>query len=1035
MARSTGWSERTMAVLARFSSRNAKTARRLTEEIEILHKSPLVDSVWYRQTYQDLRDTPIDVARHYLEHGAAEGRNPHPLFDTKFYVEQNSDVVASGMNPLLHYILHGGKDGRDPHPLFDVKTYLTNAQYLASSELDPLTHYITIGWKQGLRPHRRFDPNWYLKENSDVKELGLEPLTHYLHRGWKENRRPMPWFDPEAYRGRCNLSEEINPLVDYLLQQRRIALSVGALPRHEKPNLEASPKNLKSDFSGRADEIAWSAQSVPDSKADIGEIPIIKLIRESGAFDEAFYLAAHPDMVAADTDPLTHFVVHGWREGRNPCALFDTTWYLEENPDVRAARINPLEHYLINGVHEGRAPFPCFDTRWYLSQYFDLIPPGLAPVVHYMREGVAGGLDPCPYFHTLWYLYQYPDVKGANVNPLWHYVKHGASKGRDPSPFFDTDWYLDAYQDIRAAGINPLDHFLRTGEREGRRPQAKGSKLRGYDKWMATYESLDAASMKALADSVMGFRWRPRFSIVMPTYNTPDSILRAAVDSVLAQAYPDWELCIADDNSSKQNVRQTLQEYAAKDARITIIYRQTNGHIAEATNTAMALAGGDYICLMDHDDEIAPNALYEFAIKLNQDPALDFIYSDEDKLTEQGKRYEPFFKPDWSPEALEACMYTAHFACYRTSLVRKIGGFRKEFNGAQDYDFVLRFTEHARKVAHVPKILYHWRAIAGSTAASMENKDYVVDAGVRSLEERVKRTGELLWVRSNGYKGCFDVRRAIRGNPKVSIVIPSAGRDSEVRGKAVDLLVHCVDKIVHLSTYTNYEIIVVHNGDLRESTIAQLVGHQVVFIHYDEPLFNMPKKMNLGARHATGEYIMTFNDDIEVISPDWIEAMLSIGQNPEVGVVGAKLHFEDGKIQHVGVTFWEGLPDHIRRGFGRDDPGYFFSTVGQRNYLAVTGACALTRRSVFEAVGGYDETFRINYNDIDYCLKVYRAGFRIVYAAQAELYHYESRSRVREVSDMEIQLFLERWGDFVRDDPYYSHYFDAHPPRFELEGG
>jgi O-antigen biosynthesis protein len=314
----------------------------------------------------------------------------------------------------------------------------------------------------------------------------------------------------------------------------------------------------------------------------------------------------------------------------------------------------------------------------------------------------------------------------------------------------------------------------------------------------------------------------------------------------------------------------------------------------------------------------------------------------------------------------------------------------------------------------------------------MENKDYVIDAAVRALEERVKRTGKLGWVRPNFYKGCFDVRREIDGNPKVSLLIPSAGRDSEVRGEVVDLLANCIDSIRALSTYRNFEIIVIHNGDLRAETLNRINRHKVCLVHYDEPVFNISKKLNLGAKHATGDYLITLNDDIEVISTDWIEAMLSVGQNPEVGVVGAKLYFEDGKIQHVGVAFWQGLPDHIRRGFGRADPGHFFSSVGQRNYLAVTGACALTRRSVFDAVGGYDELFAVNYNDVDYCLKAYRAGFRIVYTPLAQLYHFESRNRPRTVAASEIELFQERWGEFLKYDPYYSPYFDSHPPNFEL---
>ncbi len=1001
---------------SRFVRKRPNVTERLNEEIKLLRKSLLLDPVWYRENYADLRDAPLDVARHYLEYGAREGRDPHPLFDTKFYLEQNPDVATAGVNPLVHYILRGGKEGRDPHPLFDAKKYLAELPYDVSSKLDPLTHYLTVGWKHGFRAYRRFDPEWYLEQYPDVREQGREPLTHYLTDGWKEERRPMYWFDAEGYSRRYNLDSKI-ALAHYAREERRIN---NGFRREHRSTVDAEARRDNCFIVGRTER-----------RHRKDEWTLRALIEESGLFDENFYRTTYLTTVEVSTDPLTYFLVRGWREGHDPCGLFDSVWYRETYPDVKAANVNPLEHYLRTGASEGRETFPCFDSHWYLTQYAGVVPKGLAPVAHYLHIGADLGFDPCCYFNTRWYLSEYPDVRRANLNPLRHYVKYGVAEGRDPSPFFDTDWYIDRYHDIREAGINPLEHFLRHGEQEKREPQPR-SKLRGYEAWIAAYEALDDDSLWAMSKKVQTLSWRPLFSIVVPTYNTSDVVLRAALDSVLAQVYPNWELCIADDNSSQENVRATLEEYAARDDRIKIVYRRENGHISLATNSALDLATGDYVCLMDHDDEISPNALYEFALKLNEDPEIDFIYSDEDKITEQGRRYEPFFKPDWSPEALEACMYTAHFACYRASIVRKVGGFRKEFNGAQDYDFVLRFTEHVRKVKHIPKILYHWRAVPGSTAASMDNKEYVIDAAVRALEERVKRTGELVWVRPNRYKGCFDVRRAIRGNPKVSIIIPSAGRDSIVRGDTVDLLVHCVRSIVDISTYKNVELIIVHNGDLRQSTVDHLRQCQAILVHYDEPMFNISRKINLGAKFATGDYLLLLNDDTEVISPDWIEAMLSLAQDPGVGAVGAKLYFEDGKIQHAGVAFWNGLPDHIRRGYGGDDPGHFFSTAGQRNYLAVTGACVLSRRSVFEGVGGFDEAFPINYNDIDYCLKIYRTGLRIVYAAQAELYHYESRNRAREVPEAEIRLFLDRWQDFVRNDPYYSSYFDAHPPNFEL---
>ena len=554
-----------------------------------------------------------------------------------------------------------------------------------------------------------------------------------------------------------------------------------------------------------------------------------------------------------------------------------------------------------------------------------------------------------------------------------------------------------------------------------------------YTDWIVINEDMSASKADKQRKHLESFSYRPRFSIIVPTYNTPNQIMVEFIDSVISQTYPHWELCIADDASSLRDVRATLDRYVEKDARIKVIYRDSNGHIAEATNSALAMATGEFVCLMDHDDTIAPNALYEFAVKLNENSELDFIYSDEDKISFDGTlRFDPHFKPDWSPEYLECCMYTAHFACYRTEIVNKIGGFRQEYNGAQDYDFMLRFSEHVNKVAHVPKMLYHWRAIPGSTATSMDNKDYVVDAAIRALKDYIARTGKLGLVKSSFYKGCFQTRYHVKGSPKVSIVIPSAGRNNIVRGKETDLLANCIATVMKKSTYKNIEIIVVDNNDLRQETLAALAIYPVKFTHYTNPVFNIATKMNLGAQQATGEFLLFLNDDIEVISEDWIEAMLSVAQRPGVGVVGARLYFENDTLQHVGVTFCNGLPDHIRRGFPGDDPGYFFSSEGQRNYLAVTGACMLLRRDLFQEVSGFEEAFAINYNDIDLCLKIWQLGCRNVYTGQAKLYHFESLNRKREVAVLEQELFLKRWGEKVAVDPYYSQYFSTSPPNFEL---
>ncbi|MDD2685722.1 MAG: glycosyltransferase [Gallionella sp.] len=551
-----------------------------------------------------------------------------------------------------------------------------------------------------------------------------------------------------------------------------------------------------------------------------------------------------------------------------------------------------------------------------------------------------------------------------------------------------------------------------------------------YGNYIATMEP-SADDLKAMGKIAQNFTYQPKFSIAVPVYNVDAQWLTAFIESVLAQIYANWELCIADDHSIEPHVRPLLESYAAKDKRIKLVFRETNGHISAATNSALELATGDFVCLMDNDDEIAAHALFEFASLLNRDSALDMIYSDEDKLDMAGNRYEPFFKPDWSPEALEGCMYTAHFACYRMSLVRELSGFRSEFNGAQDYDFVLRFTERATKIAHIPKVLYHWRAIPGSTAASMDAKDYVLDSAVRALTERAKRVAGGGETRLGAYSGSFDLRYKISDSPLVSIVIPSAGRMAHVRGKDVDLLSQVIISIYEKTTYRNFEIIIVDNNDLRIETIEAIKPYNCQFVHF-EGKFNIATKMNMGAKVARGEYLLFMNDDIEVITPDWMECMLQLCQRKGVGAVGAKLHYENESLQHVGIAFWNGLPDHIHRAYPGNYPGHLFSAVANRNYLAVTGAVLMTKQELFKSVGGFDERFAINYNDIDYCLKVFKEGFRIVFAAGAQLCHYESVSREAVVAQDEINLFQQKWKDVLTNDPYYSVYFDNHPPVFAL---
>jgi GT2 family glycosyltransferase len=586
----------------------------------------------------------------------------------------------------------------------------------------------------------------------------------------------------------------------------------------------------------------------------------------------------------------------------------------------------------------------------------------------------------------------------------------------------------EAYHIVRAGGFEQFWVLLRAFIK--RNTDAR----RGYQSWLDAHTP-DRGDLERMKEAALGLARSPLFSILMPVYNVEDVWLRKAIDSVLAQVYPHWELCIADDASTKPHVKPTLQEYRERDRRIKVLYREENGHISAATNSAFSLATGDFVCLMDHDDEISPDALFEFARLLNERPDTDMVYSDEDKIDPKGNRFEPFFKPDWSPEYLETCMYTGHFACYRTGIAKKLGGFRLGYEGPQDYDFVLRFTEQTDRIGHVPKVLYHWRVIPESTASSMAAKSYVQQAAVKALGDRVARLGATGRATAHPFLPIYRIDRDIVGSPPVSIIIPSAGRTAVIRGKEIDLLPNCINNISAKSTYRNYEIVVVDNGDLTVGTIEAIECGRIHFVHFEGP-FNTAAWINLGARHASGEHLLFLDDDTEVISPGWIEGMLQFSQSPEIGAVGAKLYYEDRRVQHAGISFLgNGMPHHVCSRFPGKSPGYFFILAANRNYMAVTGACMMTRRAVFEEVGPLDESFTAGYSDIDYCLKTGAARYRIVYTPYAELFHYASTSKERTPSPDEEALFAGRWGRKTARDPYYNMNLDPTPPNFEIGPG
>ncbi|MEA4806031.1 glycosyltransferase family 2 protein [Acetobacterium wieringae] len=543
-----------------------------------------------------------------------------------------------------------------------------------------------------------------------------------------------------------------------------------------------------------------------------------------------------------------------------------------------------------------------------------------------------------------------------------------------------------------------------------------------YDFWIDVHEDYDRK--KVLAE-ISGFSYKPKVSIVMPVYNVEEQWLRACVDSVLNQYYENWELCIADDNSTDAHIKPLLEEFKMLDSRIKVVYREENGHISEASNSALAIATGEFVGLLDNDDTLAEFALYEVVKLLNEHPEADLIYSDEDKLSEDNKRSQPFFKTDWAPDILLATNYICHFGVYRKTIIDEIGGFRKGYEGAQDYDLVLRFTEKTNQIFHIQKILYHWRMISNSTAVNPDSKGYAFEAGLKSLEDALDRRGIKGTVSHGAFPGVYNIEYEIVNAGLVSVIIPT-------RDNAADLKA-CIDSIYEKTIYENFEIIVADNGSEKEDTFklfeyyTRKYPQQFKVVRIDIP-FNFSKINNLAVKESKGEYLLFLNNDITVITKGWMKRMVSYAQQEHVGAVGAKLYYPDNTIQHAGVLLgMGGVAGHGHVGFPRGDYGYFGKLVTTNNYTSVTAACMMVKREDFDRVNGFEEKLTVAFNDVDFCLKLYEAGKFNVWLHDVELYHYESKSRGAEDTyskykrfNSEIKYMKDHWLNYIKNDPYYN---------------
>lgn len=650
-------------------------------------------------------------------------------------------------------------------------------------------------------------------------------------------------------------------------------------------------------------------------------------------------------------------------------------------------------------------------------------------------------------FNSTWYLEQNPDVENSGIDPLQHYLQHGKAEGRKPLPdsFLlrnKNRWQIfkSVYPSIveeSGGTLSTLKKARSVHKREGLQGVRKrildthkgtftnASDRVDYQEWIRRYDTLDDESRSSMQRKLATHAYQPLISVVMPVYNANPEWLAKAIESVRSQIYPNWELCIADDASTNKTIRTLLQKYSDIDSRIKVVFREKNGHISATSNSAISIVEGDWIALLDHDDLLSEHALFWVADCINSNPSAQMIYSDEDKIDEGGTRSSPYFKCNWNIDLFYSQNMFSHLGVYKTELINAVDGFRIGLEGSQDHDLALRCIEKIdhKHIHHVPKVLYHWRIHEESTARSLDVKPYAAIAGEKALNEHFQRMGVKATTESigYGYRTKYALPEAL---PLVSLLIPTRN--------GLELLKQCVDSILSKTSYSNFEIIIIDNGSDDTDTLNYLklvTDNPSVRVIRDERPFNYSALNNSAVKHSRGEIIGLINNDIEVISPGWLNEMVSLALQPNAGAIGARLLYPDDTLQHAGVTLgMGGVAGHPHCHLPKTHHGYFCRASLAQSFSAVTAACLIIRKDIYTEVEGLNEAdLCVAFNDVDFCLRVREVGYRNIWTPFAELYHHESATRGSEDTPekkarfaQEIDYMQKQWGDLLLNDPAYS---------------
>jgi len=692
----------------------------------------------------------------------------------------------------------------------------------------------------------------------------------------------------------------------------------------------------------------------------------------------------------------------GWKKLYNPSTNFNTQYYLTKYPDIKKAAINPYTHYITHGEKEKRPTWFNSEIGYFkFAKEFTSTSSVFSKSIWSLFATNKKELELFSiFFNHKEYMRQLRFSKIIINRTLLgiHYLTKGKEKSFSPNVIFNPSETKNSFIDI-LKGLSTNKYL--------------GIYIKhDYNSWINEHENYSFEDTEKIINK---FNTKPLISIVIPVYNANINYLMQAIDSVRNQFYTNWEICIADDCSTDKELVSYLKSIATED-KINVVFRTKNEHISACSNSAVAIATGEYIALLDQDDLLAKNALYEIVILLNHNKTFDIIFSNEDKIDENNRRFDPYFKNGWNYHLLLSQNFVNHLGIYKKSIFDKIGGFRLGYEGSQDYDLLLRFIEQISEnnIGHVNKILYHWRAIKGSTALAIDEKSYAVDAGIKALQDHLNRTKQNAQAINAVLPQFYRVKRTLINKPLVSIMIPT-------RNYLSDLKV-AVNAVISKNNYTNFELIIVNNESDDEDTLnyfTEIVHNKKISVLDFPGEFNFSAMNNYAVQQSKGDLVLFLNNDVDAINNDWLEEMVSQILVKDVAITGAKLLYPDNTIQHAGIKIgMGGVAGHIYNGYDKDAPGDSGKIQLLQNFEAVTAACLLIKKTDFIAVGGFDEVnLKVAFNDVDLCLKIRQQHKKIVYYPDAILYHYESKSRGSDMDKDKIKRFksesnymVKKWG-------------------------